>query len=74
MRIIFNAGELAIVHPNYHSGIWLRNNICLPVSDVTGHIPSASVVTILEIVDNNVKVISKNGLVGWTWKNRLIKA
>lgn len=74
MRNYFRRGELAMIHPNFHSGVWLRKDIKLPESsEVVGHIPSNSLITILEIVESNALIISNTGVLGWTWENRLKK-
>lgn len=74
MRITFTVGELVAVHPNYESGLWLRNKINLStISAETGHIPGNSLMTILEVIGENVKVVGLGGRIGWTWKNRLRK-
>lgn len=73
MRIAFVVGELVTVHPNYESGIWLRNEINLSISAETGHVPANSLMTILEVSGESVKVVGQSGKLGWTWKNRLRK-
>lgn len=73
MRIAFAVGELVSVHPDYHSGIWLRDEISLMKPAETGHVPTDGLMTILEIISDNIKVVSQNGRIGWTWKNRLRK-
>lgn len=73
MRNVYSVGEMVSVHPNYQTGIWLRDEINLMKTVTSGHIPANGLMTILEIIEDSVKVVSQDGKTGWTWKNRLRK-
>ena len=38
-----------------------------------GHIGCGEVVVVLEVEEENVLVMSRGGIVGWTWLDRLVE-
>jgi len=73
MRDIFSVGELAGVDSGYASGIWLRDKHDEMRIMSSGQILPCDVVIVLEIDRDSVHVIGRNGVDGWTWKDRLRK-
>lgn len=71
VREIFEVGELVVVDPGYHSGIWLRTQEEVLKSVESSRIPPDSRLLVLKVKGTSVFVVGEGGVVGWTWMNRL---
>lgn len=71
VRMQFKVGELVAVDSGYASGVWLRG-VRTPGKNQSGDwILASDVAIVLEIIDDDVKVISSIGVIGWTRRSRL---
>ena len=71
VRIQFHVGELVVVDSGYASGIWLRS-IRTPGRNQGGDwIQTHEVAIVLDVIDDDIRVISNNGVIGWTRRSRL---
>ena len=73
MKERFCVGDLAMIDPGYHSGIWLSHWFSGGSVPEIGHIGCGEVVVVLEVEEENVLVMSRGGIVGWTWLDRLVE-
>lgn len=71
VREVFRVGEMAMVDPGYHSGIWLRTEQNLAKSRESNRVSPGSRLLVLEIRNDDILVVGEGGVVGWTWTNRL---
>lgn len=72
-RCCFNIGELVEIEPGYESGIWVRSNRVFANNRDVKKLLSGRLAIVLEVVGTDVKIIGGDGVVGWTWENRLRK-
>ena len=73
MKERFCVGDLAMIDPGYHSGIWLRSQVDVGSSDSSVWVPPDGLVIVLEMRNENVRIIGGDGVVGWTWMSRLVE-
>lgn len=71
VREFFDVGEMVVVDPGYHSGIWLRTTEELINTSESVRVSPDSRLLVLEVRGISVKVVGEGGVVGWTWMNRL---
>lgn len=64
-------GDMMVVDPGYHSGIWLRSHPDISTSPSSSKIPPESRVLVVDVIGENVYVVGEGGIVGWTWTSRL---
>ncbi len=64
-------GDLARISEEYPKGVWLSGLSRGGMDPVVSHVLSGEVVIVLEIVEENVLVVGRSGVMGWTWMNRL---
>lgn len=69
----FSVGDLVMIDPGYHSGIWLRSDLNVGMSDSSVWVPPDGLVVVLEMIDENVRIVGGGGRVGWTWMSRLVE-
>lgn len=69
----FHPGELVGVHSGYDTGIWLRKlEEEMDVINEGRTLPNETLV-VIESKGDNIKVVNRQGIMGWTWSNRLQK-
>jgi len=79
MRLSFEIGEIVGIDPGYNAGIWLRFSPASNNSSEGANVPNHGLLLIVDIDksqfsrDPSVKVLSANGMVGWTFSSRLKK-
>lgn len=66
-------GDLVCLEEGYASGIWLRERPDVMKSGPSSRVPHGTVMVIIELSGDSVRVMCAEGRSGWTFVNRLVK-
>lgn len=57
----------------YSSGVWLREDPDVMKTNLTARVPYGTIMIVIDLDEDSIKVVSSDGKSGWTFDNRLVK-